>query len=129
MMGTFRVRVRVFRLDDPERARELEMLVDTGATRTVIPRDAVDGLGLRPEKRQTFTLADGTQITRGVAWIGIEHGGDAVHSLAILGEADDSPVLGAITLEDLVLQVDPVAKVLRPAQQFLLSSARSPVTG
>ncbi|MEK6851884.1 MAG: retroviral-like aspartic protease family protein, partial [Candidatus Thermoplasmatota archaeon] len=116
-----------FHLNDPGKTRELEMLVDTGASRTVIPRDVVDELGLRPEKRQKFTLADGTQITRDVAWIGIEHGGDSVHSLAILGEPGDSPVLGAITLEDLVLQVDPVAKVLRPAEQFLLATAGSPV--
>lgn len=125
MMGTFRVRVRVFHLDDPKRGRELEMMVDTGASRTVIPRDLVDELGLRAEKRQPFILADGTQIVRDLAWVGIEHEGDSVHSLVILGEPGDSPILGAITLEDLVLQVDPVARTLRPAEQYLLTANES----
>ena len=98
------------------------MMVDTRASRTVIPRDVVDALGLSAGKRQPFTLADGTQIMRDLAWVGIEHGGDSVHSLVILGEPGDSPILGAITLEDLVPQVDPVARVLRPAEQYLLTA-------
>jgi len=123
MMGTFRVRVHVFKLEDPLRSEELEMLVDTGASRTLIPPSVVLALGLRPEKRQTFMLADGTEMGRDLAWVGIEYGGDPVHSLAILVEESDPPILGAITLEDLVLQVDPVQRTLRPTKQFLLASA------
>jgi predicted aspartyl protease len=38
MMGTFRVPVRAFSLADPTLGRELEMLVDTGATQSILPR-------------------------------------------------------------------------------------------
>lgn len=123
MMGTFRVQIRVFNWDESERTRGLEALVDTGASRSVIPADVVAELGIQPERAKEFTLADGRKITRWLGWVGIEYKGESVHSHVVLGESSDPAILGALTLEDLALQVDPVRGVLRPAEEFLLGVA------
>ncbi len=123
MMGTFRVRIRAFRWDDPRRSRELEALVDTGASRSVIPADVVADLDIQPERTKEFSLADGRKVVRSLGRVGIEYAGESVYSHVILGEPGDPAILGALTLEDLALQVDPVRGVLRPAQEYLLAEA------
>lgn len=119
-MGLFRVRVRVFNLKEEQRASDVELVVDTGLTYPVIPRGLADDLGIRSSERRTFTLADGTRLSRDVGWAGLSYDGRSTPSLVVLGEADDVPLLGAFALEGLGFEVDPVAKTLRPATQFLL---------
>ena len=119
-MGLFKVRVRVFNLKEEQRAKDVELVVDTGATYPVVPRGLADDLGIHPSERRIFTLADGTRLSRDVGWAGLSYDGRSTPSLVVLGEADDVPLLGAFALEGLGFEVDPVAKTLRPATQFLL---------
>ena len=122
-MGLFRVCVLVFSLQDRVKAKELEVVVDTKATYPVVPRALAEELGLRVVENRTFTLANGVEVDRGLAWAGLSFDGRSSPSLVVLGEAGDVPILGAFALEGLGLEVDPVAKTLRPAHQFLLTSS------
>ncbi len=122
-LGVFGVRVVVFNLQDPTKVRELELVVDTGATFPVIPRPLAGDLGIGPVEARTFTLADGSRVTRDLGWAGFMFGERASPSLVVLGEADDVPILGALALEGMGLEADPVAKALRPATQYLLGHA------
>ncbi len=121
-MGIFRVRVKVYNLSDETRAREIEMVVDSGATYPLIPRELADELGISPETERTFTLADGNQIVRFMARAGLAYDGRSAASMVVIGERGDVPILGAHALEGLGFGVDPVAKTLRPAPQYLLGS-------
>ena len=122
MMGTFRVTVRVFSLENPGLGHELEMLVDTGATQSIIPRRILDDLAVPAERRQTFRLANGEAIDRDVGWVGIRFQGREAHTLAVFGEPADAIVLGALTLEELGLEVDPRERVLKPTVAWLLAA-------
>ena len=122
-MGVFRVRVQVFALSNPEQREDLELVVDTGATRTVVPRAVTKRLGVRSESRQTFRMVNGETITRELAWIGFSLDENSVYTRAILGEAGDTPVLGALTLEELSLEVDPTRSRLRHSEGLLLLAA------
>ena len=42
----------------------VRFLVDSGATYTLVPHDVWQALGLMPERTITFTLADGTPLSR-----------------------------------------------------------------
>lgn len=119
-MGVFNVRVTVFNLREEQRSREIEMVVDSGATYPVIPRGLAEELGITSAGRRTFTLADGSQITRDLARAGLAHEGRTTACMVVLGEGSDVPLLGAHALEGLGFEVDPVAKTLRPATQYLL---------
>lgn len=46
---------------------QVRFLVDSGATYTLLPESVWRALGLQPKRQMTFTLADGTPITRSVA--------------------------------------------------------------
>ncbi len=119
-VGVFGVRVVVFNLQDAGKVRELDLVVDTGATFPVIPRSLAEELGIRTVESRIFTLADGSSVTRDLGWAGFMFGDRASPSLVILGEERDVPILGALALEGLGLEADPVAKILRPATQYLL---------
>jgi len=119
-MGLFRVRVRIYNLRDVERARELEMVVDTGATYSVVPREVAEDLGIPATQERVFVLADGRRMTRRLGPAGFAYDGREAASLVVLGETEDVPLLGAVALEELGFEVDPIGKALRPATQFLL---------
>lgn len=64
-------------------------------------------------------LADGTTITRGVSECRFEIEGTAATSPVVLGEGDDSAILGAVTLETLGLMLNPLNRELVPMRLML----------
>lgn len=121
MMGTFRVTVQVFSLANRALARELEMLVDTGATQSIVPRAILEELSVPVERVQSFRLANGEAIDRNVGWVGLRFQEREAHTLAIFGEPADATVIGALTLEELGLEVDPRERALKPTVAWLLA--------
>src|SRR2546426_10826082 len=109
-MGIFRVCVRVFNLQDPGNAKEIEVVVDTGATYPVVPRGLADELGLRTVEARTFTLANGVEVSRSLAWAGLSFDGRSSPSLVVVGEAGGGPIPGAFALEGLGLGGGPRAQ-------------------
>jgi len=94
----------------------LEFLIDSGAGYTLLPQEVWQRLGLEPKRKMTFTLADGTHLERYVSECYIALDGAEGHTPVILGEADDDPLLGIITLENLGLMLDPFKRTLRTLQ-------------
>ena len=127
-MGVFHVKVEVYSLEHPETRQEVEMVVDTGAFRTVLPRAAVEALGVESDRKQTFHMVNGKPIERDLGWVGVSLMGKDAHAHVILGERADYAVLGALTLEELELEVDPSRGALRPMQGFLLLAIAGDVT-
>ncbi len=118
-MGTFQVTIGVGN-QTRERFEEVEALVDTGATHTVLPRSLLSELGIVPHTRAPFVIADGSQIELeiGRAWVRID--GQEELSLVVFG---DTALLGAVTLEELRLAPDPVSQRLVPVPALLMRVA------
>jgi predicted aspartyl protease len=118
-MGTFHVRIEVG-VSEHERFEPVEVLVDTGATYTVLPRTLLHGLGVVPHTRAPFVIADGSEIELeiGRAWIRI--GDQQELTLVVFG---DTALLGAFTLEALRLAPDPVGRRLIPVPALLMRLA------
>lgn len=53
-MGELKVRIKVCNPDVPDRCEELKALVDTGASRSVIPRSVMERLGVVRQSRPAF---------------------------------------------------------------------------
>ncbi|NBC29145.1 MAG: aspartyl protease [Spirochaetes bacterium] len=100
-------------------ARKLTLLVDSGATLSIIPDPVWRQLGLKPKRRAVFVLADGTQVTRPVSEAHFRFGEVESHSPVILGEPGDEPLMGVITLESLGVVLDPFKRELRPMKMRL----------
>jgi len=119
-MGTFRHAIQV---GDPSGARyvTVEALVDTGASFTMAPGALLRELGVAPTRRATFELADGRRAVRqmGQTWVRID-GQEAIR-LLVFGDEGEPALLGADTLEGLLLTVDPVRTRLVPTHGLLMT--------
>lgn len=96
-----------------------DFLVDTGAAYTVLPKEMVDKLDLKLLRTQKFSLADGTIIQRRLSSAVIKLDGHEAATTVVVGQKDDSPLLGAITLEGMGLMVDPFKRKLIPMKLML----------
>jgi len=113
-MGLTQVPGRVKRPDGRGAAVRIRFLVDTGALYTVLPERVWRRLGLKPASTAEFGLADGTAIVRAVSEARFEIARRSATSPVVLGERDDAPLLGAVTLETLGLMVNPLTREVRP---------------
>ena len=103
-----------------ERKVSGKFMVDTGAAYTVVPLALAKKLNLKPMKTQEFVLADGTSVERklGHAMVGIDE--EKTPTIVVIGEKDDSPLIGVLTLEGMGLMVDPFKRKLRPMRLTLV---------
>src|SRR5437899_2353668 len=105
-VGEVYARVRVH---GPRGSVELErVLVDTGATHSMVDRTIADRLGIPPERHTRFAVVGGTiEFPVGLALLEIE--GQSFRVPVILG---DRNLVGLTTLEILGFAVDPVENKL-----------------
>ena len=110
-MGTFRVGLEI---GDPAGSRwqEVDALVDTGASYTWVPRDILEGLGVRPQFKREFLTAGDHVIERDMGITMTRWDGQALPTLVVFGDEGSASMLGAYTLEGFSLAVDPVNKRL-----------------
>ncbi|AFM12151.1 retroviral-like aspartic protease family protein [Turneriella parva] len=97
----------------------LRLLVDSGATYTVLPQPVWKKLKLTPKREQSFILADGTVMKRSVSECLIVIPQGSCHTPVILGEKNDEALLGAVTLEELAVVLNPFERTLQPMQARL----------
>ena len=107
-MGTFSQTLRLESIDG-ERSVEMEALVDTGAFFTLVPAKLLKKLGVEPFDTYTLELADGRLVDHDVGHAVATVGERTTPTLVLFGNDDVEPLLGAYTLEGLLLTVDPRA--------------------
>jgi predicted aspartyl protease len=118
-MGTFRVAIEVGD-EHAERWESIEALVDTGATYSKLPAPLLARLGITPQARATFVLADGREVARDIGHGWIRVAGRSAVTIFVFGESDAGPLLGAYALEGLRLAPDPVGRRLLPVPGLLM---------
>jgi clan AA aspartic protease len=126
-MGTFTVPAQIANPQRPEQRLSFDLLVDTGATWTMLPGEVVTRLGLSATRQRMVTLADGKRVTYPAGQVAIQLNGEELITVFLSGPPGSLALLGAVTLEELGLAPDPVRKILVPVGG-LLAGARSEVT-
>ncbi len=103
-MGTFTVKVEI---GDPQGQRweTSEALVDSEASHTLIPASILRRLGVVPEERWPFDLADGHTVECDIAETSIRIDGRRRHTVVVFGEETAQPLLGTVTLEEFRLGI------------------------
>ncbi|GAH71648.1 unnamed protein product [marine sediment metagenome] len=97
----------------------VKFLVDSGATYSLLPKAVWETIGLKPKRKVSFTLADGTTVERSVSEAFITFPQGEAHTPVILGEKDDEALLGIVTLEILGLVFNPFDRTLHPMRMLL----------
>ena len=104
---------------DGKSFRKVDFLVDSGAFLTVLPEKEWKAIKLKSKGEQSFSLADGRVIKRKVGYALIRYGKHEGPCKVVLGEVDDSPLLGVTALEALGLVLDPLKRKLYEPQMML----------
>ena len=117
-MGTFNVDIEI---GDTAGSRfvTVNALVDTGSTHTTVPASLLRQLGIEPERRSRFELADGRVVEYGSGFARVRYNGDAAIVQVVFAPEAVSPGIGATTLEDLNLAVDPISYQLVPVNNLM----------
>jgi clan AA aspartic protease len=125
VMGQFTVTVTLH-APNGGTARTVEALVDTGAGYSMFPRPLLEALGCQPIRSQRVVLADGRMEVWSLSQVDVEYEGRRAPTPVLMGPPDSPVLLGATTLEELGLGVDPVNRRLVPVdiRIYLASSAR-----
>jgi len=119
-MGVTEVAVEVSNPRDQTQWRKLDLIADTGAIFSVIPKSTLEQLGITPYAEETFHLADGSEIRRGLGDVFIRIDGKSRTVPTIFGEPNDTPLLGVTALEILGFAIDPRTRKLEPTKVILL---------
>jgi len=115
-MGLFRTTIEIENLATRGPRRTLtDTLVDTGSEYTWAPRADMEALGITPQRKQGFIVADGRRIDRDIGYALVHAGGTEAPDLVVFAEPGDMVLLGAHSLEGMNLKIDPVRKQLVPA--------------
>lgn len=117
LMGHVYVTAKISNLASTK-GKEVEALVDTGATLTVIPQDIAVELGLEETAREEVETGAGIiELSRSVARISID-GKEAVQEV-LLSDIISKVLIGTVTLETLALSVDPLTGKLKEKRLLL----------
>ena len=117
-MGTFSATIEI---GDPTGTRfePVAALVDTGASVTTLPGQLLNDLGVVPHTEFTFVLADGRKIQRPVGRTWIRIGDRSEITLVVFADDDVEPLLGAYSLQGLMLGVDSPDEQLVPVNALM----------
>ncbi len=118
-MGITILTVGVRNPADRKKVAAVEFVVDSGAIYSVVPSRVLRRLGIRPDRTEDFTLADGSHARRRMGDAIFEINGRKGASPVIFGEKDDATLLGAVTLEAVGMMLDPLKRQLRPLPMLL----------
>ena len=119
-MTTFQVSIEIGDLAG-QQFETVQAIVDTGSTFTAAPRELLERLGVRPARRHRFRIASGAVIENDVGDARVRLEGLEGTTPVIFNEPGQPVLLGAVTLESLLLGVDPVAQRLVPVEGLRVS--------
>jgi predicted aspartyl protease len=119
VMGFVKVRVGLYNPLQPEKVIEVDAIADTGAIYSIVRRDLLEKLGIKPLRRRRFK-AFGGYVERDVGEVGMVLLGERRTVPVVFGEEGDAGVIGVTALEIFGLEVDVVRGALKEAELLLL---------
>ena len=106
-LGSGYVAVTVRNPAQPDRTWEGLFRVDTGATDCLVPRQYLEAIGLAPQGRRAYALADSKPASFDIAAAQVEFMGEVVGATVLFGDEDAEPLLGKTALESAGIEVEP----------------------
>jgi predicted aspartyl protease len=118
-MGTFTVSVQVGDLARREFIEVDDALVDAGTTYSMFPESTLARLRIEQEGYRRFELADNRIVKYPIGYARFRLDGNEAIAIVVFAPEEISPLVGATTLENLSLGVDPVNQRLVPVPALL----------
>ncbi|MBC7091569.1 MAG: Retroviral aspartyl protease [Nitrososphaeria archaeon] len=105
--GTFKVKAKVWNPSKLSNVLDVELIVDAGATYTVLPAKMLEELDIEVVRTARLRLADNRVIERPLDEIGIEIEKHKAGATPIVFREENVYLLGAVTMEQLGLAQTP----------------------
>lgn len=118
-MGITFLKVKVSHPARPKKVRECKFLVDSGALYSVVPKQILQDLGIKPTSSEEFILANGEVIKARVGNAYFKYKGKVRAAPVVFGEKGIF-LLGATTIEALGMILDPIRRELKPLPMVLM---------
>ena len=112
-MGLTHLDVKISNPAKLEKSWQGKFLVDTETMDSLVPRNQLEAIDLKPEGQRTYELANGKLIRMDIAIGKVEVLGEISGATIIFGEPDTEPILGVTVLESLGLSIDPQSQTLK----------------
>lgn len=125
-MGVVNANVVISNPADRTRSWQGRFLLNTGATDSLVPRQHLEAIGLKPEAQRTYILANGSEIRMDVAVARIKLLDEIVGGTVLFGAADAEPLLGVTALRSLGIEVHPVSRQLKKLPAVRLKNVSGP---
>ena len=93
---------------------DLEVTLDTGSTFTAVPRALLERLGVPVTRTARARTADGGTAPVDIGWTLVRLEGQVFPTQVTFADEGEAPRLGAVTLREALLAVDPVGQRLVP---------------
>jgi len=119
-MGTFKINAKVWKPFDRPKEAEVELIVDSGSTYTVLPESLLKGINVKPTRMIRLRLADSKVVEKALGEVGIAINEYVASATPVVFGDEDVCLLGAVTMEQLSLAPDPVKKILVPVEALLM---------
>jgi len=113
-VGLFNVRVTLRSLVQPDRHRDLDLMVDTGSLFTWVAAPILNEIGIVPAETRQFRTITGSLIERKLGNALVAWNGRSGPIYVVFGEPGDMAVLGVTALEILTVTADPIQQTLVP---------------
>jgi predicted aspartyl protease len=98
-MGIFKVKAAIWNPEMPRNRIHIELLVDTGATYTVVSTATLKSIEVKPIRMVKLRLADGRVVEKPLGEIGIEVEGYRASATPVIFGDEDIFLLGSVTME------------------------------
>jgi len=121
IMGTFREKVKIANPSNGI-SQEIQMVVDSGATYSQVPSSLLTRLKIDRKYKRKLKIAIGKVVERDAGEISLSIKDETLTTLVIFGDEGSEPLLGAVSLEQFGLAIDPVNKTLLPVPELMLSA-------
>lgn len=120
-MGMFKKKVKVTNSKESSLWFEDEFWVDTGALYSFIPENLANKIHFEPISTRNVYFADGktSKCLFGTLNFEIEGFKESIPCPVVIGAKNTPLLLGATTLENFALEVDPTQKKLIPIQTLI----------
>jgi hypothetical protein len=127
-MGIIRVPVILRGFSSNAEGYEGTFLVDKGSTDCMASGLELTRIGIKPEGRRSYELADGTEQEYDFGFARIEFLGDVTAGRVVFGPEGIEPILGVTALESAGFTIDPARGELKLMPAIPLKLIR-PVAG
>jgi len=119
-MGTFKTKAKVWNPFDRLKEAEVELIVDSGSTYTVLPKSLLEDIKVKPIRMIRLRLADSTVVEKALGEVGIAINEYVASATPVVFGDEDVYLLGAVAMEQLSLAPDPVKRILVPVEALLM---------